>query len=143
VEEKAKEELARRQTGRPRPSTSSPPTSRTQAPAFLLSTGGVVREGENANEVEAPPAGGYVLLQLPLVEPDVYESYRATLQTGGQTIRAWKDLHAADWEAGKIVTLRVHARFLREQSYQRKLAGVTTGGRARNIASYAFRMKEK
>lgn len=142
-EEKPKDETTRRQTGRPRKSTSPTPPSRTPALAFLLTPGGVVREGGAVNEVDAPPAGGFVLLQLPLVEQDDYGSYRATLETGGQTIRAWRDLNAADSEAGKIVTLRVPAKFLREQSYQIKLAGVTKGGRARNIASYAFQIKEK
>jgi hypothetical protein len=142
-EEKPGDEQARRQIVRPRKSTSSPPTSQTPALAFLLTPGGVVREGGSANEVDAPPAGGFVLLQLPLVEQDNYVGYRATLQSGGQIIRVWKDLNATDSEAGKIVTLRVPARFLRERSYQINLAGVTTGGRSRNIDSYAFQIKEK
>ena len=141
--EKPKDELARRQTGRPRKSTASPPTSRTPTLAFLLTPGGAVREGGTTNEIDSPPAGGFVLLQLPLVGQDNYASYRATLQTGGQTIRVWKDLNATDSEAGKIVTLKVPAKFLREQSYQIKLAGVTTDRNARNIASYAFQIKEK
>lgn len=137
-----RDDRAGRQTGRGRkPSPPAPPS--TQVMAFLLTPGGPVREGGTANEIPAPAAGGSVVLQLPLVGKDNYRSYRATLNTGGRVIRTWVDLKSTDSEVGKVVPLKVPARFLREQSYQIKLAGVDAGGRVSNIASYAFRVKEK
>jgi hypothetical protein len=107
--------------------------------AFVLLPGGGVRgEGQSKN-VSIPADVGTVVLRLALVEENDYRSYRATLETGGRTTRAFDKLKSeVDPELGSVVQIKVPAELLRRQSYRVRLSGVTVDGRPRSLTSYTF-----
>jgi hypothetical protein len=124
-----------------RPQKVSPPTvpAPTRVVAFVLLPGGGVRGGGQGESVSITADVGTVVLRLPLVDEESYRSYRATLETGGRTIRPFDKLTSElDPELGKVIQVRVPAELLRRQSYQVQLSGITADGRTQSLTSYTF-----
>jgi hypothetical protein len=146
-DDRRRAEQARQQAGRTRDLSPTPRQTRqtpTRVVAFLLLPGGSVRGGGASNNVEVSSDVGTVILRLPLAGRDEYDSYRATLQTGGRTTRTWAGLKPeTDAEFGQVVPLQVPASLLRQQSYQIKLSGITATGQTRNLTSHTFQVERK
>jgi hypothetical protein len=125
---------------------SSPPLRQTptQVVSFLLTPSGVVRGEGATNSVSISADVGTVILLLPLADKGDYNSYRATLLTGGRTIRNWPDLKPEiDAEFGRVVPLKIPANLLRQQSYQIKLSGSTGAGQTEHLSSHTFQVDRK
>lgn len=118
-----------------------PPTGRApmRVATFVLLPGGGVRGEGGGESVSIAADTGTVVLRLPLVGEEDFSSYSARLETGGRVVHTFNRLPAeVDPELGSVVQVRVPADLLRVQSYQVKLSGVTAGGPARSLSSYAF-----
>lgn len=140
-------QVAERSGRRPRQRPhSSPFEGRQPSPAVtvLLLPTAVVRGEGAGNVVRVSSDVGTVNLQLPLVgEGDGYKRYKATLRTGGRTIRVWSNLKPATTDTDKLVEVSVPARRLRPRNYQLRLAGLTDGGQTRELITYSFQVQDK
>ena len=124
-------------------SAPTPEGSSARSLTFLLLPGGAVRGEGKSKTLTLPHDVGSVVLQLPLVEGDKYDSYRATLQSGGRTIRIWSDLESSNADTVIFVLVTVPAKLLRQQNYQVKLVGMTAGRPAQEIATYTFKVAKR
>lgn len=128
------------QHGRPAPLEGGRPSL---AVTVLLLPTSVVRGGDEGKVVELSSEVGAVNLQLPIFgEDEVYSIYRATLRSGGKTVRSWSDLKSTVTASDNIVQVRVPAELLRGQSYEITLAGVAGNGRAEELRTYSFRVQK-
>lgn len=121
------------------------PSPARQPPAtvysFLLLPIGPVRGEGKANEIRLAPDVGAADLRLAVVTETEYSRYQVMLQTddGKRTIRGWNGLRATNAESGKVVSVRVPAKLLR-QNHRLILKGVSDDGTARDISSYHFQI---
>lgn len=136
-------ERSAQQNAQPRGRAPRPEELSTRSLAVLLLPGGAVRGEGESKTLPLPPDVGSVVLQLPLVEGDKYDSYRATLQSGGRTIRVWPDLKSSNADTLVFVPITVPTKLLRQQSYQVKLAGITADRKAQAINTYQFRVPKR
>ena len=122
---------------------SLPPASRAPAPVYvslLLPTGTVRGEGK-VKELKNLPSKGIAHLQLALITETEYQHYQAMLQTeGDKTIRSWNGLKATTGEAGKIVSVRIPVKLLRQQTYRLLLKGVASDSTVTEISAYRFQV---
>jgi hypothetical protein len=118
--------------------------SSAQVYSFLLLPIGQVRDGGEVNKVDIPSNAGAVNLQLPLIEETNYTSYQAALNTlDDKSVQTWKGLKPTQAESGKIVSIRVPTKLLRQQAYKVRLSGLTANGSVRDIGSYTFQLSKR
>jgi hypothetical protein len=130
--------------GRPRDSSLPDRPAPTAVATFTILPGGIVRGEGQSESVSISADVGAVILRLPLVDEDNYRSYRAELQTGGRTARAFDKLTSeVDPEFGKVIQVKVPAMLLRQRSYQIIISGITDEGRAHHLSSYAFKVEKR
>lgn len=135
---------AGQRAGRPRDSSPPDRPAPTVVATFTILPGGIVRGEGQSESVSIPADVGTIILRLPLVNEDTYRSYRAELQTGGRTARAFDKLTSAvDPEFGKVIPVKVPAMLLRQRSYQIIISGITDEGRAHHLSSYAFKVEKR
>jgi hypothetical protein len=112
--------------------------------SFLILPVGTTRDEGEVNKIDLPSDATAAHLQLPLIGDTDYRSYQATLTThDDKSIRTWTGLKTTAAESGRIVSIRVPAELLRQQTYQVKLSGLTAKGIARDISSYSFHVNKR
>ena len=142
----ANKEPAKPREQRQRVRESTPPVEQpsTRVYSFLILPVGSIRDQGEVNKIDLPSDATTAHLQLPLIGDTDYRSYQATLGThDDKSIRTWTGLKTTTAEAGRIVSIRVPAKLLRQQTYQVKLSGITAKGIAQDISSYSFHVNKR
>ncbi|HEV2764067.1 MAG TPA: hypothetical protein VGV38_13875, partial [Pyrinomonadaceae bacterium] len=102
------------------------------------------RGAGQAGGVSLTPDVGTVILKLPVTATEDYDSYRATLRTGGRAKHTWPALKSeTDDELGKVVSLKVPASLLSAGAYEIKLGGLKADRQGHDIATYSFTVNNK
>jgi hypothetical protein len=144
VKSKPRDEQTARHSARPRRPTHTLSPAPTGVAMFTILPGGVGRDAGQTKGISFTPDVGTVILKLPITAAEDYDSYRATLRTGGRAKYTWPALKSeTDDELGKIVSLKVPAGLLRARVYEIKLGGLNAERQPRNITTYSFTVDNK
>ncbi len=108
--------------------------------ALLLPVGPVRGEGTE-KKVVLPADASVVHLQLALIGEDRGRKYEVTLRADdGGDIKTWTGLRSIRSKSGRVISIMVPARLLKQRNYSVALRDIPPAGEARDISTYHFQV---
>jgi len=133
----------RTQGSRDHPTPSTPSQPSPGLASIILTPGGSVRGGGQANKLGIDASITQVQIQIKLAAAD-YKTYRAVLQkVGGAELHTWNDLKPQTTRDGKLIVLSLPAASLPLDDYQVTLSGATATGSFEDLGNYFLQIRKK